>query len=192
MNSLPRNSTIKRGVAPLSVLTDPDSTVEMKFWAQNHLEAIDFTETVHAGKPQSQLAELLLTHAKSLQKLTTPGPKHLKFYALVARRAAELNVLAHEDLTLFMALHQHLERYGNPMTALGLFARRSALTKRIVSKYNQCVRLARYALKYPDRWMLGRALSRISTALGPYLITLRAEKKLEMERMFARSALQVS
>jgi len=139
------------------------------------LEGIDFSETVRAGKPQIELPNVTLKHAKALQKLTASGPKYLKFYSLIARHAAELEILVHENLGLFMALHQHIQNAGNPMMALGLYARRAALTKRIVMKYNRCVRLARYASNYPDRWMLGRAILRIVKAIAPYLITLSTE-----------------
>jgi len=90
-----------------------------------------------------------------------------------------------------MALQSHLRNAGNPMMALGLYARRAALTQRIVSKYNQCVRLARYTANYPDRWMLGRAIQRIVKAIAPYLPTLRADGYEESLKAFARSALQI-
>ena len=175
-----------------TVLLDPDSTIEVKFWAQMTIRSINYTETLHAGRPQTELQQVILTNAKFLQELTANGPKYLKFYSLVDRKAAELNVLTHRDLTLFMALKAHLQRYGNPLLALGLLARRTDLTRQIVSKYNQCVRLARYAARYRDRWMLGRALAEIPRALGPYVITLRAEGKLGVEKTFARSALQIA
>ncbi len=175
-----------------AVLADPDSTIEIKFWAQTHLEAIDFAETLHAGKPQIELPRVILASAKSFQKLTSAGPRYLKFYSLVAKQSAQLDMLTHEDFSLFMALRQHLERGVNPMMVLGLYAQRSAITRRIISKYNQCIRLARYAANYPDRWMLGRALTKVCKSIGPYLATLRSEDKLEVEEKFARSALQIS
>lgn len=173
------------------VLADPDSTIETKFWGQIHLQAIDCKESIHSGRPQNELPRLLLAHAKSLQKLTAKGPKHLKFYSLIVRHAAELQMLTHEDFCLFMALKAHLRSYGNPLMALGLYARRSALTNRIVSKYNRCVRLARYAANYPHRWVLGRALIAIVNAVGAYLVTLSSENKVELQSAFAQSALQI-
>jgi hypothetical protein len=170
---------------------DPDSSIEVKFWARVQLEGIDFSQTVHEGKPQSELAKVALKHAKALQQLAASGPKYLKFYSLIARHAAELEILTYENSVLFMLLRQHLEKGGDPMMTLGISARRSALTKRIVFKYNRCLRLARYAANYSDRWMLGRSLTKIVNAVGRYLITLEAEKNIEAERAFAHSALQV-
>jgi hypothetical protein len=167
---------------------DPDSTVEIKFWTQIQLLAIDHREALHTGRPQNELPRLVLAHAKALQRLTASGPKYLKFYSLIARHAAELDILVHENFSLYMALRQHLDLYGDPMMVLGIYARRSVLTRQIVSKYSRCVRLAQYAANYPDRWMLGRALTTIVNAIAPYLIT---EENFEAEQALANSALQI-
>lgn len=174
-----------------TLLTDPDSTIEIKFWARIQLQAIDYAVTLHTGKPQFELHKVILKHAKELQNLTKSGPKHLKFYSLIAKYAAELEIVVHENFGLSMALRQHLDHSGDPMMVLGIYARRSALTKQIVSKYNRCVRLVQYAASYPDRWVLGRALTTIVNAIAPYLITLRSEKSFEAELAFAGSALQI-
>lgn len=174
-----------------AILDDLDSTIEVKFWADIQLQAIDYRETLHAGKPQNELPKVYLAHAKTLQKLTARGPKHLKFYSLIVRQAAELDVMVHENSGLFLALQQHLQHSGNPMMALDLYGRKTDLTRRIVSKYNRCVRLARYAASYSNRWVLGRALPTIVNALGVYLITLHAEGSFDAEHAFARSALQI-
>lgn len=155
------------------------------------LQAIDYHETVHAGKPQNELPKLVLKHAKALQQLTRSGPNYLKFYAVISRHAAKLEIMAHESFSLFMALRQHLETGVNPRMILGLHARRSALMRQIVTEYNRCVRLARYSANYSDRWMLGRALTNIVKALGAFMVPLRAEELREFESAFARSALQI-
>ena len=174
-----------------SIISDPDSTIDAKFWAQLQLEGIEFSETVWAGKPQSELPTVALKYARALQKLTKSGPNYLKFYALIARHAAQLEILVHQNVGLYMAYQQHVQNGGHPMMILGLYARRASLTRLIVSKYNCCMRLARLASTYPDRWMLGRAIQRIVKAIAPYLITLKSEGSVESETAFANSALQI-
>lgn len=174
-----------------AILANPDSGIEVKFWARIQLETVDYATTLHSGKPQGELPKVILAHAKALQQLADPGPARLKLFALVARRAAELELLVNKYSQVFMALHQHLEQYGNPMLALGLYAQKSALTKSIAFKYNECVRLARFVTEYPDRWMLGRALPRIVNAIVRYLATLRSEKNFEAETAFSKSAFQI-
>jgi hypothetical protein len=168
---------------------DPDSTLETKFWARVQLEGIEYTQTVHAGKPQSELPKISIAHARALQELTSSGPAYLKFYALIARSAAELGSLVQENLSLCGVAN--LEVGGHPLMALDLYVRRSMVTKRIVFKYNQCVRVARFATNYPDRWMLGRALVKIVHVIGEYLITLNSENNTEGEKAFGQSSLQI-
>jgi len=175
-----------------TILGDPDSTIDTKFWAEILLRSIDYAETVRSERPQIELAKLQVVHARALRKLTAAGPKHLKFYSIIALHAAELDVLVHENLGVSMALKQHLEHFHNPMMALHLFVRRTALSRRIISKYNQCLRLARYASNFQDRWALGRALTEIVNAIGPYIITLHFDGDVAAERGFTQSALQVS
>jgi len=173
------------------IIADRDSTIEAKFWAYTQLEGIDFSETVQAGTPQSELPKVALKYARALQKLTRSGPKYFKFHSLIARHAAELEILVFENLGIYMALQQHVQKAGHPMMALRLYARRAAVTQQIVSKYNRCVRLAKYATNYPDRWMLGRAIQRIVRAIAPYFIILAAEGNAESVKAFTRSALQI-
>jgi hypothetical protein len=173
------------------VIADPDSDIEVKFWAQIQLQAIDYRELVQLGSPQNELPKVALKCAKAIQRLTRPGPRHLKFYALISRHAAELEIMAHENFSLFMALKLHLEKGGNPMMVLGLYGRRSALTRQIVTKYNRCLRLARYAATYRDRWALGRALTTIVKAIASYVLALRLEGRTDAEAAFSRSAVQI-
>jgi len=174
-----------------SLVNDPDSTTEIKFWAQLQLEGIDCVQTVHSGAPQNSLSETILRHAKALQAITASGPKYLKFYSLVKRKSAELLCLAQESYTLFVAHHQHLQARGNPLLALDLYVKRSITTNRLIKKYNQCVRLAKIASKFPDRWILGRALTEIPKAVGPFLVVVRAEKRSEIETAFESSVIQI-
>jgi hypothetical protein len=174
-----------------ALVTDPDSPTEVKFWAQLQLEGIDCVKTIHSGAPQSALSETILRHAKALQVITASGPRYLKFYSLVKRKAAELLCLAHESYTLFVAQQQHLEAHGNPFKALDLYTRRSVVTSKLIRKYNQCVRLAKIAATFSDRWILGRALSEIPNAVGPFLVIIREEANSEIESAFERSVIQI-
>ena len=86
----------------------------------------------------------------------------------------------------------HIQAGGNPMVRLDTYVRRAFLSKTIVAKYNQCIRLARYAANYSDRWMLGRALAEVVNATAHYRAILRFENNAEAEALFGRSALQIS
>ena len=77
------------------------------------------------------------------------------------------------------------------MLVLNIYARRAWLARAINKKYNQCVRLAHYAVKSGDQWPLGRAFTGVTNALSVYLGTLRIEGQSEVEAAYARSALQI-
>ena len=174
-----------------SIADDPDATVETRFWNEILLGGIDFTEAAHSASPQSKLPLAMLTHAKALQKLTKSGPNHLKFYALISRKAAELDILAHENFGLLMALRQHTEYRGNPLMIVNIYGRRSANTKLLAAKYRQCMRLVGYAANHPDRWVLGRAITNIVTAIGRYIVSVDSKNNPEAASALAQSALQI-
>ncbi|MFP5235358.1 MAG: DUF4365 domain-containing protein [Acidobacteriota bacterium] len=174
-----------------ALLADPDASVQTKFWASIQMYGIDFREIVTSDKPQEQIAKSHLDHANSLAKITADGPKPFKFYALVDKRSAELESLAYENFRLRLLQSAHSRRGGNPMLMLNIYARRAWLARAINKKYNQCVRLAQYAAKSDDPWLLGRALTGVTNALSVYLGTLRIEGQQEVETPYARSALQI-
>jgi hypothetical protein len=173
------------------LLNDPDASVQTKFWASIQTYSIDFRETVASGRPQELIAKYHLDHANSLMKITAGGPKPFKFYAIVDKRAAELESLTYENFGLGLLLRAHTRGGGDPMLVLNIYARRAWLAMAINKKYNQCVRLAQYAAKSDDPWLLGRALIGITNALSVYLGSLRIEGEPEIEGAYARSALQI-
>lgn len=178
-------------VRAIGLSNDPDASLEAKVWALTQLGHIDSAIVFRSGKPQSEIAVALLSHAHSLQALTKQGPAYLKFYALIMRTSAELGVLVHKNHSLFLAEQQHAQTFDNPMLALSLFVERSEVTRRVVAKYNQCLRLVRYAANHPDRWMLSRALLGIVHEIGPFLITLRSENKPVVAKAFSQSAFRI-
>ena len=176
-----------------ALIRDPDATLEAKFWASIQACNIKYSILATSGRPQEELSRYRAEHAISLQKLTRSSEqKAFKFYALIARRAAELEVLTHENFRLSMLQQAHLQKGGNPFLLWRIYARRAWLAKAITTKYGQCVRLSRYAAASQDPWLLGRALTNVTNALGTYVATLRLEGETETESAFSQSALQIS
>jgi uncharacterized protein DUF4365 len=178
-------------VRATGVANDPDVSIEAKVWALTQLGHIDSAIIFRSGRPQAEMPEALLSHARSLQRLTKQETAYLKFYALIMRSSAELGVLVHKNHGLFLAEQQHAQTFDNPMLALGLFAERAEVTRRLVAKYNQCLRLVRYAANYPDRWMLSRGLVGIVHEIGHFLVTLRSENKPAITKAFSESAFRI-
>jgi hypothetical protein len=174
-----------------SILTGLDSIIEVKFQAHVQLKSIRYSETLMSGVQEDSLFKVFLSHAQDIRELTRHGPNYLKFHSLIVKKAAELGILGFEDSCLYMAQVQHLQIGGDPASALGMYIRRSALSKLISAKYSQCARLARYASVFPDRWFLGRAITEVVNATAVYFITLRSEGQVQYADSLARSALHL-
>ena len=173
------------------VATDPDASIENKFWAETQIGAIDWADAVRRGRPQNVLAQITLENSKRLRSLTQSGPPHLKFFAVIAKKAAELEVLARDNWGLTILLLQHSRNAVNPFMALNVYAAHAHSTKRMVAKYNQCLRLASYAANFRGRWALPRALLRIVQSSAFFIARVESKALGETGNQFSSSALQI-
>ena len=172
------------------ILNDSEALVENSFGALCILERIDYLAIVKADLPQVRLPQLRFEASLKLQKLTSKGPPHLKFYALIVRKAAELDLLTHQDIGLFMNWQTH-EGTGDIWWRIQLGFERAALRRHITAKYNQCVRLVRYAANSKYRWVLPLALLRIVEATAVFIGSLRLEKMDQAAQGYSESTLQI-
>ena len=172
------------------IINDLDASVESRFAAWNFLEKIEWLEIARTGVSQSDLPQLRLAVSLQLQRLTKNGLPYLKFYALIVRKAAELDALVHQDLGLLMNWRAH-EESGDIWWRIQLGFERAALRRHIAAKYNQCIRLARYASNSKYRWALPQALVRIVEASYVFIGSLRLEGSNEAARYYSDTALQV-
>ena len=173
------------------VVSDPDSAIENRFWAETQIGAIEWADGVRKGRPQSELPKIKLKNADSLRALTKEGPPHLKFFAIIAKKAAELDALAIENWGLTILLIQHSQPIGNPVMALSAYAAQAASTRRVLAKYSQCLRLAEYAAHFPGRWMLPKALLRIVESASPFIVRVESKALHGANHYLSSTALQV-
>jgi len=177
-----------------AIILDPDSSIENKFWAQEVIGPIDWAEAVNRNERQAELPKIYLENAKKLQAMSKKGPPHLKLFALIAKKAAELDKLAIDNWGLTILVHQHRAPAGNPLMELNAFAGLALSTRAVIKKYNQCLRLAGYAAKSQRRWFLTRALAKIPYAAASFIGRIGRMEEIEMgERgvQFQESSLQV-
>jgi hypothetical protein len=151
---------------------------------------IDLAEAHENDRPQNGLPLIKLAASQRLQELTKSGPSHLKFFALIARKTAELELATIRDYGIILALHQQSISGGNLFSWLNLYADHALCTRQIILKYNQCVRLARYASTFHGRWVLPDALARIGHAMASYVASRRF-RKLDCDG-FSSSLFQIS
>jgi hypothetical protein len=176
------------------VVSDPDSSIENRFWAEEKIGTIDWAEAVTKNTPQAELPLIHLNSAKKLQLLTNEGPSHLKFFALITRKAAELERIAVQNWGLTILLHQHRTPAGNPFMETKVYVDHALSTMRVIAKYKQCLRLAGYASNYTGRWILPGALIKIAQAAASFIGRIGRIKETGMEGAateFQSSVLQV-
>jgi hypothetical protein len=175
------------------LIANSGSSTYIKFNAILHKERLDFLAARRGGAPQVTNSELRLRIANELRSLTRKGPPHLKLFALIAMKAAELQMLAFTEFGLMMNLRTRSgpER-GNPFIGLHLATERLRLRHKIIKKYNQCVRLARYAGTSKERWALPQALLKIVPSIALFVMTLRIDGENVSADQYTDSALQIA
>lgn len=147
------------------LISSSESSIETKFSAILETERIDLIASHRDGAPQITASQIQLRTSERLQRLTKDGPPALKFYALIARKAAQLDELARRDFGLYMNWASHVHE-GDPAIAVQLSVARLQSTHLLVRKYNQCIRLARLASNSPHRWAVPLALLRVVQSTG--------------------------
>ena len=178
-----------QGIAQ-KIILNSESSIRSKFLALLVTEKIKHTKIVLTEAPQGLIADSRLDIAIQLQNLTKKGPGHLKFYALIAREAAELEILVRQDYGLFMNWGVHKNSDDHLWKAQLVFER-TAVYRQIVLKYNQCLRLVRYAMNSRYRAALPEALLRVTMAISPFILRLSLEQLNEIADRYSASALQV-
>jgi Domain of unknown function (DUF4365) len=173
-----------------SLSANTESSVETRFSAVMERERIDIMAARKTDAPQSELSTINLRAARRLQNLTRKGPPALKFFALIARKAAELGVLTFQDLGLYMGMKSHLHS-GDQAIALHLSVESLRSTSRVVTKYNQCVRLVRYAANSRYRWALPTALIRIVASIVAFIGRLTDEGHTDSAKQYSASAFRI-
>jgi hypothetical protein len=172
------------------VIVNDESSVASKFAGILLTERIDFVQAIKTPAPQGICLRLHLDTTSRLWELTRNGPPHLKFYALIARKAAELEALVLQDYGLFMNWNMHQEG-GDKLWRLQLIFERTHAYRRVVSKYNQCMRLVNYAVNYRHQFILPQALLRIVNSISSFISRLSQEGWREVSDHYSASALEV-
>lgn len=162
------------------ITRDPDSLLEDRFWAQEVVGSIEWGYALSRSRPQAELPLIYLESAKALRNMSKRGPSHLKMFALIAMKAAELDQLAVENWGLTILLHQHRTPAGNPLMVLNTFAAQALSTRAVIKKYNQCLRLVTYAAHFRGRWFLPRALAKIPMAAASFIARIGHMEELQL------------
>jgi hypothetical protein len=172
------------------VLSNVDSSIRSKFVALLINEKIDWKEVIVTNAPQVRLSIVKLSYSDQLRKLTKKGPRNLKLYSIIAWEAAKLERLAHRYSGLSLNWAAHHQSSSSVWKAQLVFERTAAY-RQIVSKYNQCIRLANYTTKYKYIIGIPQALMRIIEAMALFIVSLKNDKLDDLADKFSASTLEV-
>jgi hypothetical protein len=153
-------------------------------------ERFELVVLARADAPQVQSAMLRLSTSRKLRELAKNGPRQLKLFAAIVRKAAELDHLVHRDYGLNVNWRLS-EKRGDQLWKAQLVIELSMSYRRVVQKYNQCIRLVQYGVNSEHRWILSPALVRIVHAVGPFILRLTWRDMNEVADRFSASAFQL-
>jgi hypothetical protein len=173
-----------------AVIGDAESSVETRFWAALWAERFELAETIRTQEPQTEIPRLRLRASRHLKRLAKDGPSALKFFALIAHRAAKLESYVYREVGLLMNWRVQ-SRLGDSVWLAQLAFERAASYRRIVRAYNQCVRLPNYATNSRDRWALGLPLTRIVEAVPMWIYCLATEGLEQASKNCVASSIQI-
>lgn len=154
------------------LLRDINASMESKIGALLVTEVARMRLLQRQDGGDDAMVQLELDTAKEIRKLTNRGPAHLKFFALIQLKAAELYAAVHRDWGLFLAAGL----LGKD--AMLIFTRAQAAGQ-VNVKYRQCMRLLDLASRSNYRWAATHAVVRVAAALPPLIIRLREEGRIE-------------
>ena len=64
--------------------------------------------------------------------------------------------------------------------ALSAFGAHALNTRAVITKYNECLRLAKYASNFPECWFLPRALAKIPNAAASFIGRIGRMEEMQM------------
>jgi len=94
------------------IISDPEASVENRFWALLTAERLEVTDGLQNGMVEENVARILLTIRAQMKQVTRKGPHHLKFFSLIALKAAELYALTSRDLAMYLNLLELEDQQG--------------------------------------------------------------------------------
>jgi hypothetical protein len=156
-------------------ISDGKASVENRFWAVLVLERAEIVEASRIGRMAEQ-PQIQMSACIQLSRIARRGPRHLKFYALIAKLAGQLHVLTSREFMLY--INDKVNRgagAGDPLWETVLKIERARLTRDIVRKFDQCVRVIGYAVNSDSLGALPHAMLRVIMGLTPFIHQLKDE-----------------
>jgi uncharacterized protein DUF4365 len=172
------------------VFRSDESSILSKFNALLTIESAQLMAAMINQEPQQNYHLIKLTTGRQLRKLTKKGPRVLKFHALVVWETAKLQRLTQTYHGLLLNWVAQKDR-GNVTWRARLFFEKSSVYRKILAKYNQCIRLANYAARLRGGVAVPTLLMRIVDAMAHFIGNLESENHSALADQYSSSALQI-
>jgi hypothetical protein len=131
-----------------------------------------------------------LCFALRQRALTRKGPLHLRLHAAMKLRLARLRSSVNVDYGLYMnsRLCEATAERGraDPFWATALYRARVDAARRIVSSYQQSMRLLEYSAKKGEFYIVAREAVEVLGGMADFLVRLRSEGMGQAEEFWAR------
>jgi hypothetical protein len=168
------------------ILESRGVNAEIKVAALIEAERGELGKLQEEGRYHDAFAKSSLRFAAQMKEASVGGPAHLRYYAAVAHRTAELQLLAFEDWGRYENWLA-VEAAGDPYWRLELSHLRQQTAKRIVRKYTQCFRILRQMLRAQHYAPFPQSVARVLGAMVPFVFRLYKEGLDETAENYRRS-----
>jgi hypothetical protein len=155
-------------------IDDTQAAVENRFWAVLVLERAEVVRASQTGRMADQ-PEIQMSMSELLRKVARRGPHHLKFYALIAKLAAQLHLLTSRASMLYVNYKINSGSQTDKFWLSLLSIERARLTRAIVHKFEQCLRVITYSLNSNSLGALPHAMNRVIMGISPFVHQLLEE-----------------
>ncbi len=178
------------------VLSQSESPSELKFAAILYKEKVMIESARKNRTLQANRIRIESCIASELDAVSKRGPAHLKLLAMIISRTAQLHALSTQDFALFMNWRVHHENLDVPgidyFTLIYIASARRIVSRKLVRKYVQCVRLINLIPQMDAYNVLVEAVVRLHLGIFPFLYRLSNEAMTEAADSYRRSVLDVS
>jgi len=170
--------------------SDAKAAAENRFWAVLVLERAEVVRASRTGRTADQPLIQMSVWVR-LKQVSRRGPRHLKFYALVTKLAAQLHLLTSREFMLYIndkiGRGPQEDRFWQSVLRI----ERARLIRAIVRKFDQCLRLVGYSVNSDSLGALPHAMLRMVMAITPFVHRLK-EEDLKAAEAYIQSAFGIA
>ncbi len=191
IETLVRSGQLTRAKEAVSVMVaSPQSAVEARFAALIYTEPIAAAEHPPDAAGEEQLLGVQLDTALAMRQLARKGPRHLKYYAALAFKTAQLASATRTDSSLFLNWQVNAGQ-GDPYWLAALSWARRKAADLVVLRYRHAHRLLECLVQAELYSLFPHAADRVLLAMIRFQVRLWLEGLTETARAYRASLVEI-